>query len=106
MTAPTVPNAADEAQVQGRKRKAQVQQERRTAALKEVLASRAGRDVIWNLISEAGVYRTSFNTNALAMAHAEGQRNVGLRLLANVMEASLSSYLLMQDEANKEESNG
>lgn len=43
-----------------------------------LLADERGRRIVLNLLSAAGVYRTSFDTNALKMAFMEGRRNFGL----------------------------
>ena len=34
--------------------------------------SKRGRRIVWRFLERAGVYRLSFNTNAMAMAFAEG----------------------------------
>lgn len=52
--------------------------------LKWLMSNRRGRRVAFRLLERAGVWRLSFNTNALTMAFSEGQRNEGLRLLAQI----------------------
>lgn len=52
--------------------------------LKWLMSDKRGRRFAHRLLERAGVWRSSFNTNALAMAFAEGQRNEGLRLLAHI----------------------
>ena len=49
--------------------------------LKWLMSNKRGRRVVARLLNEAGVWRSSFNTNALQMSFAEGSRNGGLRLL-------------------------
>ena len=39
---------------------------------------------MWRLLDQAGVFKLSFNTNAMSMAFAEGNRNYGLRALGLV----------------------
>lgn len=52
--------------------------------LKWLMSDKRGRRFVHRLLDRAGVWRSSFNTNALTMAFAEGQRNEGLRLLAHI----------------------
>lgn len=96
-------NAGDETQVKGRKRKAELARENELNDLRAVMGTEAGRRFIWRLLGITGIHRTSFNTNALTMAKDEGQRNVGLTIEAEVLEADTKAYLTMQQEAiNKE----
>lgn len=52
--------------------------------LKWLMSSKRGRRIVWRLLDRAGVFRLSFNTNAMQMAFAEGNRNEGLRVLAQI----------------------
>lgn len=63
-----------------------VRQERETeeADIRWLMSSKRGRRIIWRHLDRAGVFRLSFNTNAMQMAFAEGNRNEGLRVLAQV----------------------
>lgn len=57
-----------------------------------------GRRHIWGLLAQSGVFRSSFNTNAMTMAFQEGQRNIGLRLLSMIHEHCPESYTVMVEE--------
>lgn len=63
-----------------------------------LMASKRGRRVVWRLLKNAGVYRLSFTGDALSTAFNEGQRNVGLRLTALLMEHCSEGYALMVQE--------
>lgn len=52
--------------------------------LKWLMGSKRGRRIVWRFLDRAGVFRLSFNTNAMTMAFAEGNRNEGLRILAQI----------------------
>ena len=69
-------------------------------SLKAVLATRDGRVILWQLLSDTGIYRSSFDRDIAVMAFNEGQRNIGLRLLDRIMSVDADAYKLMQDEAN------
>lgn len=50
--------------------------------IKWLMSSRRGRRILWRVLDRAGVFRLSFNTNAMQMSFNEGVRNEGLRMLA------------------------
>jgi hypothetical protein len=52
--------------------------------LKWLMGSKRGRRVVWRLLDQSGVFRLSFNTNAMQMAFSEGNRNFGNRTLAMI----------------------
>ena len=92
-----VKNAADEQQV---KRAGQKVRDRRMLELDDlrwVLSERPGRRHIWSRLD--GLHASSFNTNGSIVFFNEGRRDVQLKLLADVMEASPELYLTMQQEA-------
>lgn len=70
--------------------------------LKWLMGSKRGRRIVWRLLERCGVYRTSFNTNALSMAFNEGSRNNGLYLLS-VIQAVPEKYVLMLQEQKEHE---
>ncbi len=73
-------------------------QDRETSDLKKVLSFVEGRRFIWGLLSDAGVFRSSFNANALTMAFSEGSRNYGLNVFNAVLKVSPASFTQMQRE--------
>lgn len=78
--------------------------------LKWLLSSKRGRRIVWNLLDRAGVFRLSFNTNAMTMAFQEGTRNEGLRLLAMINTHAPEAYQAMieeqKDERNADDGTG
>lgn len=58
-----------------------------------------GRRIVWRLLEQAGVFRTSFNTNSMTMAFNEGQRNIGLRVLGLVHGHCPALYNTMVEES-------
>jgi hypothetical protein len=59
-----------------------------------------GRKIVSDLMDWTGVYRSSFSTNGSEMSFNEGQRNVGLRILAQVQAASPDGFLKLIEERN------
>jgi hypothetical protein len=66
--------------------------------LKWVLSDKRGRRFVRRLLDQAGVYRSSFNTNAMTMSFNEGQRNEGLRLVAQMMTHCRKRFMDMLEE--------
>lgn len=66
--------------------------------LEWVMSDGRGRRVVWRLLEQAGVFRLSYTGDALSTAFNEGQRNIGLRLMADCLEAAAEKYLVMQAE--------
>ena len=58
--------------------------ENEEADIKWLMGNKRGRRIIWRLLDHAGVFRSSFNTNAMQMAFSEGNRNFGNRTLAMI----------------------
>lgn len=70
-------------------------------ALRRVFGTRDGRTVFRWLLSDTGLMRSSFSTNALQMAFNEGRRSVGQALAERLQRVSRDDYLLMQDEKDE-----
>ena len=71
---------------------------REVGDLKWLMANVQGRRIVWRLLDRAGIYRTSFNHSGSLMAFAEGKREMGLFLLAEVSEASTGGLLKLISE--------
>lgn len=69
--------------------------------LKWLMSNKRGRRFVFRALERAGVWRLSFNTNALSMAFNEGQRNEGLRLMANITAHCPDRYTEMLEESKK-----
>ena len=68
------------------------------ADVKWLMSSRRGRRVMWRLLDLSGPFRLSFDTNALKMAFAEGNRNLGNQLFNEVMILCPEMYAVMVKE--------
>lgn len=67
-----------------------------------LLSTPRGRKMVADVLGWTGVFRTSFSTNGSEMSFREGQRNVGLRLLATIQRCAPESVA----ELIKENTNG
>jgi len=88
-----------EQEAQDQQRKAQVRQQQEIADFKWLMDGKQGRRVVWRLLEKAGVFRSSFSTNALQMALGEGNRSYGLYWLNEVMTHCPDKFLLMINES-------
>lgn len=101
MKSATPYNAGDEAAVTKRKKFEREAEERLANGLTYVLAARPGRDLVWWLLGEAGVYAGSYTGDNRTFFN-EGRRDVGLRLLDRLLAADPEAYLTMIKE-NRDE---
>lgn len=63
-----------------------------------VLSDERGRRFVWWLLEEAGVYNSSFDGTTEGTVYNEGNRNMGLKVLARIHETSPEKYLQMIKE--------
>jgi hypothetical protein len=66
--------------------------------IKWLMDSKRGRRLMWRLLARTGIYTTSFSTVAMQMAYREGERSVGLDLLADVHLACPDAHTVMTKE--------
>lgn len=85
-------------------RENRLRNEQRTDAadLKWLMGQKRGRRIVWRQLERAGVFRSSFNSNGMTMAFAEGMRNEGVRLLAQIHAHCPEAYALMAKEQGSE----
>jgi hypothetical protein len=82
-----------------------LERENEAADIKWLMSNKRGRRIVWRLLDQAGVFRSSFSTNAMTMAFSEGSRNYGLRVLATVHEECPDQYPVMMREQTDERTN-
>ena len=66
-----------------------------------VLSTPQGRRFIWRYLGECGLFRSSF-VGQFQTFFNEGERNIGLKLLADVNDAHPEAYVIMMKEARKD----
>ena len=88
--------------------RARLRSERRAEleALARLMDDPAGRRWVRNTLAACHVWDTSFATNAIRMAFLEGERNQGLRLQAEIMEAAPEQFIEMLKEYGSERQRG
>ena len=94
-------DTGDVKQVNKKKSKRQAKRDQELDDLRNILDAAGGRNFLWRLLTECGVYHSSFSIEALEMAHNEGKRQMGLWALEEIFDASPHTYALMQKENRK-----
>jgi hypothetical protein len=77
--------------------------EKELADIAEVMSYKINRRFMWRILDAAGINKSSFAIETPVMAFNEGQRNMGLMILADIMDACPDKYLLMTREAKEQE---
>jgi hypothetical protein len=80
--------------------------ERAASDVRSVLKTRQGRRVLFRILGESRILQASFAQDPAVTAYNEGQRSVGLKLLATIHDADPTAYVRMLEEAREEASNG
>jgi hypothetical protein len=75
------------------------------ADIKWQMGSKRGRRIIWRLLDEAGIHRSSFDKDPYQTAFNEGWRNFGNMLLAKINDACPELYVAMLKEQQDARSN-
>lgn len=91
---------AQEAEAAEADKRLRFEQETEVKDTQWLMGSRRGRRILWRQLEEAGVFRSTFNPDPLAMAFGEGKRAAGLKLLNLIQVAAFDNYHLMVREAN------
>ena len=65
--------------------------------IKWLMSGKRGRRVMWRLLDRAGVYRSSFTGNSETFFR-EGERNIGLAFLAQVLDVAPDAFPTMVEE--------
>lgn len=101
MSKPLVKNAADESQVRNAEIKKKLIDDQIHNDLKYILDSEQGRRFVWRILEMTGLFKSSF-TGSSETYFLEGQRNIGLKLLAEVMNCDPQAYMKMYVSSKKD----
>ncbi len=81
-----------------RRKADQLEQDKRDADLRAVLATQAGRRLVWRLLNICKVFGDSFDSDTHLHARNAGMRSVGLKLMEEAQRVAPQSYLEMTGE--------
>jgi hypothetical protein len=94
-------NTANPQEVKEQAKKQKSARDREVDDVFFLLGTPQGRRFIWRYLEQCGLFASSFHHSGSQMYFNEGQRNVGLRLLADVNEANPAAYVTMMQEAKE-----
>jgi len=80
------------------KREVRVREAEQKIVVKSIMTVRAGREWMYDFLSQCGIFQTPFTNDPCATAFNCGQQNVGLRMTAQIMLAAPTEYLQMLKE--------
>jgi hypothetical protein len=82
--------------------KAKAKQRALDDAMAAMLEQQATRRWLWDVLTGAHIFASCFAADGLVMAMKEGERNLGLKILAQAMRVSPENYTIMVQEAQRE----
>lgn len=89
---------AQEAARESQDRAQRLSKDTEESDFKWLMGNKRGRRIVWRLLEKAGVFRSVFNTNAMAMSFAEGHRNYGLHTLGLIHSLCPELFSVMLKE--------
>jgi hypothetical protein len=95
-------NVADKSQVKQAEYKQKRMRDIELDDVRHVLSTPNGRRYMWRYLAECGVFQTSFDGSSRTYFR-EGERNIGLKILADINEAQPEAYVTMLKEAQEME---
>ena len=99
-----VRNAGDVQQIRKAEQKSRLRIKEELADIRALIESPVGRRFFWRYLGICGINQESFVPGAPdSTAFNEGKRNIGNRLLSDIMEAKAEAYIQMMQEAKKKE---
>lgn len=95
-------DAGEPRHVKKRKRRSVVREDERLAFVAAAMGTPQGRAYFWHLLGTCHVFATSWSPDASTTAFKEGERNIGLAVLASIQAVASGQYLTMVKEAKED----
>jgi hypothetical protein len=92
-------DVSDRTQVRAARRSAAAEEREEGERLAAFLGQPIARRWMWRLLEACHTFSTSFDDNPYRTAFREGERNVGIRILADIMRNCPHQYSVMTQEA-------
>jgi hypothetical protein len=93
-------NASDRKQIRAAEKAAQRADFAKIEFLKSCLSQSGGRQWFWDLLEACHMWADPFTGNPYQEAFLKGERNVGLRIFADIAQHCPDQYISMMREAN------
>src|SRR5215510_15756302 len=93
-------DASNRRDVRTAQKLAKVAEQQRKEIMNGIMSVTPGRKWMCELLETCHIFATSFSDSQLRMAFMEGQREIGLRMLSDIMAACPDQYVEMMRERN------
>lgn len=97
-------SASDRKSIRAAEKAARLAADRRASVTRSVMSTTEGREWMWDLLASCHIFATTFTPDPHQAAFSEGERNAGLRLLADIMLNCPDQFIQAQREANERSS--
>lgn len=91
-------DASERTHIKEKEREARIAERNRHETVLQLMDSEAGRQYVHSLFVRTHIFDPSFDRDAIVMAFREGERNVGLQILNDVMQVCPDQYVVMMQE--------
>ena len=96
---PTNPAPFEEAAEQDQ-REELTEEEQEKQDFLQLMGTEGGRRFVNRFLEKTHVFHSTFSTDPLQMAFSEGERNIGLWLMAQIEADAMNEYVLLRKEQN------
>src|SRR5215467_13560298 len=97
-------DAGNRKDVRALEKRAKLEEQQRREIVTGIMSVAPGRKWMCDLLEHCHIFSTSFSDAAIRMAFMEGQREVGILLLTDIMSACPNEYITMMGERNARQS--
>jgi hypothetical protein len=94
-------DVGDRDKVRDRRRDAKLHEHEEGEALAVLMSSHIGRRWMYRTLEQCHMFTTSYSSSPIRMSFLEGERNIGLRLVADIMSHCPRRYAEMMQEASE-----
>lgn len=94
-------NTGDRKSIRAKEKQAHIAEASRQSVLRNLMSTIEGRTFMWDVLANAHIFSSTYTGDALQSAFNEGQRAVGLALLADILIACPDQYIQAQRESNE-----
>lgn len=93
--------ASNRKDVRQAEKQAEIDERNRGVILQRIMSDGPGRKWLWDRLAECGIFDSTYYPDAHQLYYRQGERNIGLRLLADVLRFCPELYIQAQREANE-----
>ena len=94
-------DAGNRKDVREAEKRARLAEQQRREIVTGIMSVAPGRSWMCDILESCHIFATSYNDIPYRMSFMEGQREVGIRLLTDIMGACPDNYVLMMRERNE-----